>query len=173
VRFDLGGRPAADLVRLVAEDRTLTPDGWVAVGPPRVPHLTPLLDVTNDAPGYLDWPVAFPHPCLRPFPIHDGVAEVPGYRLLADPQQRGVGEDWSAAPTGGPLAWVTVVARQRVVPTYLEGQWGRDWGQLRLLEPYDPAARPANLQTGRALVWGWSAAAPIGDPPAGRSDGMR
>jgi arabinosyltransferase C len=84
-----------------------------------------------------------------------------------------VGENWSAPPSGGPLAWLTVVARQRVVPTYLDGQWGRDWGQLRLVEPYAPAARPAELQTGRELVWGWSQAAPIGAPPPGNAAGWR
>ncbi|MFD1527968.1 arabinosyltransferase domain-containing protein [Pseudonocardia aurantiaca] len=173
VRFDLSGRPDADQVRVVAEDRTLAPAGWVAVAPPRMPHLTPLLDVVGSAPGYLDWPVAFPHPCLRSFPIHDGVAEMPAYRVLADPQQRGVGENWSAPPSGGPLAWLTVVARQRVVPTYLDGQWGRDWGQLRLVEPYAPAARPADLQTGRELVWGWNQAAQIGAPPPGNAAGWR
>ena len=101
VRFDLSGRPEADRVRVVASDTALTPDGWVAVAPPRVPQLTPLLDVVGTAAGYLDWPVAFPHPCLRPFPIHDGVAELPAYRVLADPQQRGVGEDWSGRAVRG------------------------------------------------------------------------
>lgn len=170
LRFDLPrlGVPAGvDRVRVLAQDRALPVDGWVAVTPPRVPHLTPLLDVVGSTPGYLDWPVAFPNPCLRPFGITDGIAEMPRFRLLADPQQRGVGQDWSAPGAGGPLAWITVAARQRVVATYLEGDWGRDWGQLRLIEPYTPAAGRPDLETGHTLLWGWNGPGPIGDPPAG------
>jgi arabinosyltransferase C len=176
VRFDLGTRPGAqtaDRVRVVATDRVVVRGGWVAVSPPRVPQLTPLLDVVGRSAGYLDWPVAFPHPCLRSFPVVDGVAELPAFRLLADPQQRGVGEDWSATPSGGPLAWLTLVARQHVVPTYLEGQWGRDWGQLRLVEPYSAAARPAQLQTGEVTMWGWTDPAPMGAPPPGSANDYR
>ncbi|WP_219417315.1 arabinosyltransferase domain-containing protein [Pseudonocardia nigra] len=172
VRFDLRDRSETDVVRVVASDDVVVPTGWVAVTPPRVPRLTPLLDLVGTAPGYLDWPVALPHPCLRPFDITDGIAELPRYRVLADPQQRGVGEDWSAAASAGPLAWLTVVAEQRVVPTYLDGEWGRDWGQLRLIEPYVRAASP-DLRIAAELVWGWSEAAPIGEPPAGTAVGGR
>lgn len=167
IRWDVSETPGADRVRVVAADRTLTRSGWVAVSGPRVPRLTPMLEVTDGRPGYLDWPVALPHPCLRTFDVRDGVAEVPAYRVLADPQQRGVGDEWSAPPAGGPLAWLTLVAKQRVVPTYLEGDWGRDWGQLRLVEPYVPGAAGPDVRSRTELRWGWSDPGPIGEPPAG------
>jgi arabinosyltransferase C len=176
VRFDLGDRPeaaGADRVRVVAEDRALLPEGWVAVTPPRVPRLTPMLDLIGDQPGFLDWPVPLPHPCLRQFEISDGIAEMPRYRMLADPQQRAVGDMWSAPPSGGPLAWITVVAEQRVLPTYLEGDWGRDWGQLRLITPYAPTAASPEVRTGNETRWGWTEAGPIGEPPAGRPTQFR
>jgi arabinosyltransferase C len=129
--------------------------------------------VVGGSSGYLDWPVSFEHPCLRPFDIVDGVAELPGYRMLADPQQREVGDNWSLPPTGGPLAWISVAAEQRVVPTYLAGEWGRDWGQLRMLAPYAPNAGRPDVSRGTTEMWGWQDPGPIGDPPAGRPAGAR
>lgn len=169
LRVDLTALPAeVDRVRLVAEDRNLSPEGWLAITPPRVPRLTPLTTLVGDAPGFLDWPVAFPHPCLRPFDITNGVAEPPAYRILADPQQRANGDTWSAPPAGGPQAWINELARQRVVPTYLEREWGRDWGQLRLLQPYVPQATGPDVVVAQRTVWGLEDPGPIGPPPAGR-----
>jgi arabinosyltransferase C len=174
LRIDLTDLPAeVDRARLVAEDRNLSPEGWLAVTPPRVPRLTPLTELVGDAPGFLDWPVAFPHPCLRPFDVSNGVAELPQYRVLADPQQRAVGDTWSSPPAGGPQAWVNELARQRVVPTYLEGEWGRDWGQLRLLQPYVPQATGPDVVVGQRRVWGLEDPGPIGAPPAGRPTDAR
>ncbi len=170
VRLDLTPQAAQgpDRVRVSVTDKALSEDGWIAVTPPRVPRLTPLLDLVRGSQGYLDWPIPFVHPCLASFDINRGVANVPSYRVLADPQQRQVGDDWSSAPTAGPLSWIPLVARQRVVPTYLTGDWGRDWGQLRLTEPYQPdAGRPDEIR-GETQVWGWQNAGPIGDPPTGK-----
>ncbi|MCW0215643.1 MAG: arabinosyltransferase domain-containing protein [Pseudonocardia sp.] len=174
VRLDLSGRPAAqaDRVRIVARDRALGPDGWLAVDRPRVPVLTPLTDVVAGRSGDLDWPTSFASPCLRPFAIHRGVAEVPAYRILADTQQREVGDGWGAPSTGGPLAWIDQTARERVVPTYLRGDWGWDWGQLRLMEPYAPGAGAPDVTEGTRTMWGWTNPGATGaapeDPPADR-----
>lgn len=175
VRLDLTAQAVQgpDRVRVIATDRALSEDGWIAVTPPRVPKLTPLLDVVRGSRGYLDWPIPFVHPCLSSFEIARGVADVPRYRVLADPQQRQVGDDWSSAPTAGPLSWIPLVARQRVVPTYLVGDWGRDWGQLRLTEPYQPNAGHPDEIRGDTQVWGWQNAGPIGDPPTGRASTTR
>ncbi|WP_214365695.1 arabinosyltransferase domain-containing protein [Pseudonocardia sp. H11422] len=170
LRLDLAGRDAgeADRVRVLAEDRSLNPEGWLAVAPPRVPRLTPLTDIAAAQPGMLDWPTTFPNPCLRPFAVTDGIAEVPAFRLLADPQQRGVGETWSSASAGGPLAWIPEATRQRVVPLYLDGQWDRDPGQFRLLTPWMPDGAAPEIVTGTRERWGWQQDGPMGDPPAGR-----
>ncbi|MGH3909453.1 MAG: arabinosyltransferase domain-containing protein, partial [Pseudonocardiaceae bacterium] len=79
-RLGLAGRPAAgaDAVRLVATDADVTDEGWLAFSAPRVPHLSPMTGlVTPTVPVFLDWPVGFVHPCVRPFAIHDGIAEMP------------------------------------------------------------------------------------------------
>jgi arabinosyltransferase C len=93
--------------------------------------------------------------------------------LLADPQQRANGGDWSSASAGGPLAWIRVVGRQRVVPLYLQGQWDRDPGQLRLLLPWSPATGAPDVVTGSEERWGWEDQGPTGAPPAGRPTPVR
>ncbi|MFC5996216.1 arabinosyltransferase domain-containing protein [Pseudonocardia hispaniensis] len=167
VRLDLSARPAhtADRVRVLAEDRAVGPEGWIAVAPPRVPRLTPMTRLVAGSAGALDWPVPIASPCLRPFAIDRGVAELPGYRLLADQQQRKVGDEWSSASTGGPLGWILASAQQQLVPTYLPGAWDWDWGQLRLLHPYSPDTGRPEVTEGTETVWGWQKTGPIGDPP--------
>lgn len=167
VRLDLVGSPAAtaDAVRVVVSDQALGENGWLAVAEPRVPRLTPLTDVVAGKAGYLDWPTSFPSPCLRPYGIHRGVAEQPAYRILADTQQREVGDNWGAPSTGGPQGWIDQIAVERVVPTYLQGAWDFDWGQLRMLDPYAPAGAP-DVERGTRTMWGWQQEGTIGDAPA-------
>jgi arabinosyltransferase C len=166
VRLDLAGTEAAtaDAVRVVATDQALGQKGWIAVAEPRVPRLTPLTTLVGDSPGYLDWPTAFPSPCLRPYGIHRGVAETPTYRILADTQQREVGDNWGWPSTGGPQGWIDPLARQRLLPTYLQGAWDFDWGQLRMLEPYAPGGAP-DVTPGTRTMWGWEQVGTIGDAP--------
>ncbi|OLL75220.1 hypothetical protein Ae168Ps1_3620c [Pseudonocardia sp. Ae168_Ps1] len=167
VRLDLAGRDAAqaDRVRVVATDDGLGPNSWIAVAQPRVPQLTPLTDVVGGRPGYLDWPTAFVHPCLRRFDVNAGIADVPAYRLLADTQQRSVGDEWGAASGGGPRGWTALLGAERVLPTYLPGQWDFDWGQFRVYEPYSPQATQALTERGTRTMWGWEQVARIGDAP--------
>ncbi|MGH3770412.1 MAG: arabinosyltransferase C-terminal domain-containing protein [Pseudonocardiaceae bacterium] len=40
---------------------------------------------------------------VRPFAIHDGIAEVPQYRLLPNKMLAQDSKTWSAAETGGPI----------------------------------------------------------------------
>ncbi|MDN5919129.1 MAG: arabinosyltransferase domain-containing protein [Pseudonocardia sp.] len=170
-RVDLSGTPAAtaDRVRVVAADRGTAPNSWIAVAQPRVPVLTPMTQVVGDSPGMLDWPVAFTSPCLRRFEVNAGIAQVPTFRLLSDTQQRAAGEFQSQPSGGGPLAWITQVGAQRVVPLYLPGSWDFDTGQLRLIEPYSPDSAPAQVQTGTRTMWGWSTKGPTGSPPSNPS----
>lgn len=156
-----------DVVRLVVEDRAVAPTGWIAVTPPRVPDLATLTEALGDDPVLVDWPVGFVNPCIEPFAVVDGVAEVPTHRLLADSQLRELGDTWSAAPTGGPLAWVELIGREVPVPTFLDGEPDRDWGELRRIDLFEPAAGRPDRVTGRATHWGWYSPGPQGAPPPG------
>ena len=168
VRLDLAGREAAnaDSVRVVARDRGLGPNSWVAVAQPRVPQLTPLTEVAAGRPGYLDWATSFVHPCLERFGVRRGIADVPAFRMLADIQQRTVADEWGRASNGGPQGWLMQVGAQRYVPTYLPGEWDFDWGQIRLIDPYDPRAVPAPVDYGTRNMWGWQQVGEAGSVPA-------
>ncbi len=170
LRVDLAGSPAADAdrVRVVVSDRGIGAGSWVAVAQPRVPRLTPLTTIAARGTAYLDWATSFVHPCVQRFGVHRGIADVPVFRMLADPQQRTVADEWGRSRFGGPQGWLLRTAAQRYVPTYLPGAWDFDWGQVRLVEPYDPRAVPAPVQEGDRTLWGWQqvgqAGAPSPDP---------
>ncbi|WP_433801076.1 arabinosyltransferase domain-containing protein [Actinomycetospora sp. CA-084318] len=158
----------ADEVRLVAQDRSLGPDGWIAVAPMRGPKLVPFTQAVGTQPGYLEWPVQFASPCLRPFDVADGIAEVPTYRLIADASQFRIGgETWSQPSAGGPMGWIEVLERQQDVPAYLEGEASLDWGRIEALEPYAPGTVAPQVVHGEKTVWGNHSEGEIGDPPPG------
>jgi len=171
IRLNLAGGPGAqaDEVRLIAQDRALGPDGWLAIAPMRGPQLVPLTQILGpENPGYLEWPVQFASPCLRPFDVSDGIAEVARYRLIADASQlRPGGVNWSSANAGGPLGWIEILERRTELPTYLEGQPQRDWGIVERLDPYTPNAAAPSVTRGERTVWGTYTPGPIGDPPPG------
>ncbi|MEJ8278755.1 arabinosyltransferase domain-containing protein [Pseudonocardia spirodelae] len=166
LRLDLTGRPAADAdrVRVVVTDVGIGPSSWVAVAQPRVPRLTPLTALAAGRTTYLDWATSFVHPCLQRFGVHRGIADVPAFRMLADPQQRTVADEWGRSRSGGPQGWLVRTGAQRFVPSYLPGEWDFDWGQIRLVEPYDPRAVPAPVQDGTRTMWGWQQVGRAGDP---------
>ncbi|PVZ09510.1 arabinosyltransferase domain-containing protein [Actinomycetospora cinnamomea] len=171
IRLNLAGGlgAQADEVRLIAQDRALGPDGWLAIAPMRGPQLVPLTEILGPAyPGYLEWPVQFASPCLRPFDVNDGIAEVARYRLIADASQlRPGGINWSQASAGGPQGWIDVLERRSELPTYLEGQPWRDWGVVQRLDPYTPDSASPTVVRGEREVWGTYTPGPIGDPPPG------
>ncbi|ANY06619.1 arabinosyltransferase domain-containing protein [Pseudonocardia sp. HH130630-07] len=171
LRLDLTGRDAAtaDAVRVVVTDQGLGANSWIAVAQPRVPRLTPLTEVVAGEPGYLDWATSFVHPCLTRFGVHRGIADVPAFRMLADPQQRTVADEWGRGSNGGPQGWLTHVGAQRYVPTYLPGSWDFDWGQIRLVDPYDPRAVPATAEHGSRTMWGWQQVGEAGAAPGNPS----
>ncbi|WP_405179069.1 arabinosyltransferase domain-containing protein [Nocardia sp. NBC_01377] len=151
--------PEADAVRIVANDPILIGDQWLAFTPPRMPKLTPLNDfIGGDQPVLLDWAVGLQFPCQRPFDHRNGVAEVPGYRILPDrPLAISSTNTWQAEEFGGPLGFTQMLARSVTVPTYMRDDWARDWGSLERYEQYDRDAKPAKLETGTANRWGlWS-----------------
>ncbi|CAM3243314.1 arabinosyltransferase domain-containing protein [Prescottella defluvii] len=158
LRVPLDELPAdANAVRLVASDTGLAPDQWLAVTPPRVPHMQTLQSVVGStAPVLIDWSVGLAFPCQRPFAHHDGVAEVPEYRILPDRVGAQATNAWQDAIGGGPLGWTHLVVNAETIPTYLDQDWRRDWGSLERFTPIAPAAQPAEIdveQTTRSGMW--------------------
>src|SRR6185312_15436285 len=75
----------ATQVRLVADDSDLAPQHWIALTPPRIPHLRTLQEVVGSHdPVFLDWLVGLAFPCPRPFGHRNGVTETPKWRILPD-----------------------------------------------------------------------------------------
>ncbi|MFC5062677.1 arabinosyltransferase domain-containing protein [Actinomycetospora atypica] len=158
----------ADEVRLIAQDRSIGDDGWIAVAPMRGPKLVPFTEAVGTQPGYLEWPVQFASPCLRPFDLADGIAEVPTYRLIADASQFRIGgQTWSQPSAGGPMGWIEVLEKQQDVPAYLEGEATLDWGRIEALEPYAPNTVAPDVIHGQKTMWGTESDGEIGDPPPG------
>jgi arabinosyltransferase C len=162
-RLGVTGRAAgADAVRLIAADADVTDEGWLAFSAPRVPVLSSLTDlVAPTPPVFLDWPVGFVHPCVRPFGIHNGIAELPRYRLLPDELLTDYSRTWSSREAGGPIGWLQILATQQEVPTYLKENWDTDWGKLMVIKPRVRDAEPPTLKTGTAIHSGWWSPGPL------------
>jgi arabinosyltransferase C len=131
----------ANVIRIVAETRSLDPGQWVALTPPRVPVTRPLEDLVGSrSPVLLDWAVGLQFPCQRPFDHKDGIAQIPGWRILPD---RGGAHDtnlWESHDGGGPLGWSEQLLRSQTLATYLKDDWHQDWGELQRLTPIDRTA---------------------------------
>lgn len=140
----------ANTIRLVVSDLDSKDDQWVAVTPPRVPQTQKLQDVVgSDAPVMLDWAVGLAFPCQRPFDHRVGVAEVPEYRILPDHSGALVTTAWQDHFGGGPLGWIDLLVSAQTIPSYLDNDWGRDWGSIEKYTRLDPAAVPAELDESR------------------------
>ena len=74
LNLSTGKGARSDEIRLVAQDRSLGVDGWMALAPMRGPKLVPFTEAVGQQPGYLEWPVQFASPCLKPFDVRDGIA---------------------------------------------------------------------------------------------------
>jgi arabinosyltransferase C len=136
----------SNMIRLVLSDTDRDPDQWLAVTPPRVPRTQTLNEVVGrENPVLLDWEVGFNFPCQHPFDHRLGVAEVPQYRVLPDRSGAVITNAWQDHFGGGPLGWIDVVASARTIPSYLDGDWDRDWGSIEQYTPYDRSAEPAKI----------------------------
>lgn len=169
LRFDLSEQArTATEVRLVAQDNSLGADGWLAVAPLRAPQLAPLSRVVGDQAMFLEYPVSLASPCLRPFGTDGGIAEIPAYRLQADASRMRIdGEGWSTPQAGGPLGWITVLGKQTELPTYLDGDPGRDWGKVQAIQPYRPNAVAPTLERADVQRSGLYSTGPLPAPPPG------
>ena len=166
LRFPLAAAPPeASAARIVAEDPNLSTDQWFAFTPPRVPTLqTASQFLGSTTPVLMDIATAANFPCQHPATQHLGVAELPDYRILPNAKQVVVSSNqWQAADDGGPFLFIQALLRTSTVPTYLGGDWYRDWGTI---ERYDrivpPTAAPtAAVDQGVETVFGWTRRGPI------------
>ncbi|MGW1682344.1 arabinosyltransferase domain-containing protein [Saccharopolyspora sp. NPDC002376] len=156
----------ATKMRIIANDQAIGVNGWVAVSAPRAPQLTRMTDVVGDAPTFVEWTAALVHPCLKMTNIHDGIAEVPHYRVAGGGEVRSVGQGWSSPDAGGPFGWLTVATSMSEMPTYLKNDLQRDWGSLYAVHPYDPDALPAEAakQVRTETHWGLWTPGPLTKP---------
>ncbi|GAA2351554.1 arabinosyltransferase domain-containing protein [Saccharopolyspora halophila] len=178
VRLQVG---EVNRMRVVATDHRTDENGWLAFSVPRVPVFGNMTDVIGADRTFVEWPAALVHPCLEPMRLHDGVADLPRFRVAGGGIMRDMGQSWSAPSGGGPFGWLNVAASYRELPTYLAGEPSRDWGALYVVDPYHARALPARaaLHTHRETRWGnWRAgplydADPLPGPPLnsrGRDD---
>jgi arabinosyltransferase B len=157
LRFDRTEIPAdATAVRVVAEDKSLTPGDWIAVTPPRVPELRTIQQfLGSDQPVLMDWAVGLAFPCQHPMLHSYGVTELPKFRITPDYSAKKLDTDtWEDGINGGLLGITDLLLRAHVMATYLSHDWGRDWGSLRKFDTVDEA-RPAVIDLGTATRMGW------------------
>ncbi|MCV7402926.1 arabinosyltransferase [Mycobacterium fragae] len=166
LRFPLAlAPPEANVARIVAYDPNLSSDQWFAFTPPRVPVLQSLQQlVGSQTPVLMDIATAANFPCQRPFSEHLGVAELPQYRILPDHKQTASSSNlWQASKSGGPFLFTQALLWTSTIPTYLSGDWYRDWGSV---EKYNRVVAPdkapnARIEQGVVTVYGWSRQGPI------------
>lgn len=157
--------PEANVARIVADDPNLSEDQWFGFTPPRVPVLQTAGEfLGRDTPVLMDIATAANFPCQRPFAEHLGVAELPQYRIMPNFKQIVVSSNqWQAAEDGGPFLFIQALLRTESIPTYLSGDWYRDWGSLERYLRVVPAdeAPDAVIEEGSTRVFGWSRGGPI------------
>lgn len=159
-RYTISGKAeGATKMRIVATDNSLGPHGWLAVSAPRAPQLVNMTEFVGDQSTFVEWTAALVHPCLQIPGIHNGIAEIPKFRVAAGAEVRDVGQGWSSPDAGGPFGWMNVATSMRELPTYLRNNIHRDWGSLYAVDPYEPDALPAQsaMEVHTETHWGtWS-----------------
>jgi len=166
LRFPLStAPPEANVARIVADDPNLSEDQWFGFTPPRVPVLqTAQQFLGDDTPVLMDIATAANFPCQRPFAEHLGIAELPQYRIIPNFKQMVVSSNqWQSAEDGGPFLFIQALLRTATIPTYLSGDWYRDWGSLERYLPVVPRqqAPDAIVEEGSTRVFGWNRGGPI------------
>jgi arabinosyltransferase B len=152
LRYDRRQIPGdATFVRVVAEDRSLSQGDWVAITPPRVPQLKTIQEyVGSQQPVLMDWAVGLAFPCQQPMLHANGVTDVPKFRITPDYNAKMKDTDtWQDGINGGLLGISDLLLRAHLMATYLNKDWGRDWGSLRRFETIVDAP-PADIELGTA-----------------------
>ena len=118
----------------------------------------------SQTPVLMDIATAANFPCQRPFSEHLGVAELPEYRILPNFEQMvSSSNQWQSAEDGGPFLFIQALLRTSTIPTYLSGDWYRDWGSIeRYIQVVPRGTAPeAVIEEGSTRVFGWSRGGPI------------
>ncbi|MEY8039501.1 arabinosyltransferase domain-containing protein [Saccharopolyspora cebuensis] len=156
-RYTISGKSEeATKMRVVATDNSLGPNGWLAVSAPRAPQLVNMTDFVGDQTAFVEWTAGLVHPCLNIPGIHNGIAEIPKFRVQAGAEVRDIGQGWSSPDAGGPFGWLNVSTSMRELPTYLRNNIHRDWGSLYAVDQYEPDALPAQaaMEVHTETKWG-------------------
>jgi len=166
LRFPLSEAPAeANVARIVADDPNLSNEQWFGFTPPRAPILQTAQEyIGSQTPVFMDIASAAHFPCQRPFAQRLGIAEVPRYRIRPNLKQVVVSSNmWQTARAGGPYLFIQALLSTTTVPTYLRGDWYRDWGEIERYIRRVPAATAPNavVEEGSLPVFGWSRNGPI------------
>ncbi|WP_083710409.1 arabinosyltransferase domain-containing protein [Williamsia sterculiae] len=159
MRVPMADVPAdATAMRIVAKDTNLNPKQWLAVTPPRAPHLRTLQQVVGDStPTLIDFAVAAQFPCQHAVSVRNGVSQVPQWRILPDRVTAvSQSKSWMDADAGGLLGISGSTTSADTVSTYLRNDWFRDWGSLQRLTPLTGDAPAATIRTGSETTWGWT-----------------
>jgi arabinosyltransferase B len=152
LRFDRSEIPSdATFVRVIAEDESLSLGDWIAVTPPRGPEVKTVQEyIGSEQPVLMDWAVGLAFPCQQPMLHANGVTEVPKFRITPDYNAKMKDTDtWEDGINGGLLGISDLLLRQHVMATYLNKDWGRDWGSLRKFDTIVDAV-PAEVELGTA-----------------------
>ncbi|MFZ2239146.1 MAG: arabinosyltransferase C-terminal domain-containing protein, partial [Gordonia amarae] len=159
LRIPMSAVPAdATVMRLSLLDNNLGPKQFIAITPPRAPHLRTLQQVVGeDTPTLIDFSAAAHFPCQRPMQVRHGVADVPRWRILPDYiVANSQSKTWERGTDGGLLGISQATTQAQAVPTYLKDDWVRDWGALERLIPFAPAPGAARVRATDITQWGWS-----------------
>ncbi|MGY1708211.1 arabinosyltransferase domain-containing protein [Geodermatophilus sp. SYSU D00758] len=157
------GADAADLVRLVAEDRSGGPGGWLAFAAPVLAPAVPLGQyLPEDAAVATAWQIAFLFPCQRQPEIRLGITEPVTHGVVWRPGPGGWGladNTWQV-PRGGLFAPVQRTSGVTELATRFPA-WPdvRDVQAFEFDLPYPTGGY--DLAVDRATVGGWSG------PPTG------
>ncbi|MET9328595.1 arabinosyltransferase domain-containing protein [Tsukamurella sp. NPDC003166] len=146
----------ATAVRVVANISAPSENTWVAYTPPRAPKLETLQQLLGDEPTLVDWGAGIGFPCQRQWRENGGVAELPKWRILPERDLAAAATTtWEGGDAGGPLGWALLLATAQTVPTYLNNDWGREWGALERYVPYvdAPAAQVGRTDVIRSGLW--------------------
>ena len=166
LRFPLDKAPAeANVARIVADDPNLSIEQWFGFTPPRMPILKTAQEfLGTETPVLMDIASAAHFPCQRPMSEHLGIAEVPEYRIRPNLKQVVVSSNmWQTARAGGPFLFIQALLSTSTVPTYLRGDWYRDWGDIERYIRVVPKSQAPNaiVDEGALKVFGWRRNGPI------------
>lgn len=177
VTFGAGGPGrAADLVRVVAVDRTTGQGGWVATTSPLLMRPSLLREVLTPGSVSIDFPISLAFPCAEQVQIAHGLAELPTFSVSARAGEAAGGTLGleHLERQGGTLVLARETAFLTVLPTRLVGQPPRDillergWGTLvRYDYPYPGGLYEVTTrqELRSSLRWGYRFPVPIEPDP--------